>query len=115
MPKKPIQKKLIEWKAYRLKGSPAAFIGVVYAHDEKAALKAAVKEFKITPDPRALLRCSFLAVKKPRRRDHICPVGDREVVSLSSLCRSDIPTCRGHVWGRKQSRQAWGRRRLCCL
>jgi hypothetical protein len=49
--------------------------------------------------PRTLLRCSFLAVKKPRRRDHICPVGDREVVSLSGLWRSDIPTCRGHAYG----------------
>ena len=46
MPKKPIQKKVVEWKVYRLKGSPAAFIGVVYAPDEKAALK----EFAITPD-----------------------------------------------------------------
>ena len=48
MPKK--EKKLIEWKVYRLKGTPAAFIGVVYAPDEKAALKAVVKEFKIAPD-----------------------------------------------------------------
>ena len=48
MPKK--QKKLIEWKVYRLKGSPATFIGIVYAPDEKAALKAAVKEFKIQQD-----------------------------------------------------------------
>ena len=53
MPKK--SKKHIEWKVYRLKGSPAAFIGVVYAPDEKAALKAAVKEFKIAPD-RLLIR-----------------------------------------------------------
>ena len=43
-------KKLIEWKVYRLKGSPAAFIGVVYAPDEKAALKVAIREFAITPD-----------------------------------------------------------------
>jgi hypothetical protein len=50
MPKKSIQKKLIQWKVYRLKRSPAAFIGVVYAPDETAALKAAIKEFAITPD-----------------------------------------------------------------
>jgi hypothetical protein len=50
MPKKSIQKKRTQWKVYRLKGSPAAFIGVVYAPDEKAALKAAIKEFAITPD-----------------------------------------------------------------
>ena len=55
MPKKSIQKKLIQWKVYRLKGSPAAFVGIVYAPDEKAALKAAIKEFAITPD-RLLIR-----------------------------------------------------------
>jgi 1,2-phenylacetyl-CoA epoxidase PaaB subunit len=48
--KKPTQKKPTQWKVYRLKGSPAAFIGTVYAPDEKAALKAAIKEFEITPD-----------------------------------------------------------------
>ena len=49
MPKKSIQKKL-KWEVYRLKAWPAAFIGIVYAHDEKAALKAAIKEFEIAPD-----------------------------------------------------------------
>jgi hypothetical protein len=48
MPKKPIRKK--QWKVYGLKASPAAFIGVVYAPDEKAALKEAIREFKIAPD-----------------------------------------------------------------
>ena len=48
-PKKSIQKKL-KWEVYRLKAWPAAFIGIVYAHDEKAALKAsAIKEFEIAP------------------------------------------------------------------
>jgi 1,2-phenylacetyl-CoA epoxidase PaaB subunit len=55
MPKKSIQKKLIQWKVYRLKGSPAAFVGIVHAPDEKAALKAAVKEFAIMQD-RLLIR-----------------------------------------------------------
>ena len=50
MPKKPTRKKPTQWKVYRLKGTPAAFIGVVYAPDEKAALKAAIKEFAITLD-----------------------------------------------------------------
>jgi 1,2-phenylacetyl-CoA epoxidase PaaB subunit len=45
MPKKPIQ-----WEVYRLKGSPASFVGIVYAPDEKAALKAAIREFEITPE-----------------------------------------------------------------
>ena len=41
-------KKLPQWKVYRLKGSPAAFLGLVYAPDEKSALKAAIKELKIS-------------------------------------------------------------------
>jgi hypothetical protein len=49
-PKKSIRKKPIQWDVYRLKGSPAAFVGVVYAPDEKAALKAAIREFGITPE-----------------------------------------------------------------
>jgi hypothetical protein len=35
------------WKIYRLRGTPAAFIGSVNAPDEKAALMAAVEEFRI--------------------------------------------------------------------
>ena len=51
----------------------------------------------------------FTAVKKSRQRDTFALVGDREVVSLSSRCRSDSPTCRGaRMGGRKQSRQALG-------
>ena len=30
------------WKIYRLRGTPAAFIGAVVATDEKAAIKAAI-------------------------------------------------------------------------
>jgi hypothetical protein len=48
-PKKSIRKKPIQWDVYRLKGSPAAFLGVVYAPDEKAAPEAAITEFGITP------------------------------------------------------------------
>jgi len=44
------RKKPIQWDVYRLKGSPAAFVGVVYGPDEKAALKAAIREFEITPE-----------------------------------------------------------------
>ena len=35
------------WKIYRLRGTPAAFIGSVTATDEKAALMAAIEEFGI--------------------------------------------------------------------
>jgi hypothetical protein len=41
-------KKQIQWEIYRLKGSPAAFLGIVYAPDEKSAFRAAIEEFKIT-------------------------------------------------------------------
>lgn len=45
---RPMRKKEHLWGVYRLKGSPAAFVGSVYAPDEKAALKAAIKELQIT-------------------------------------------------------------------
>jgi hypothetical protein len=35
------------WKIYRLRGTPAAFIGAVVAADEKAAINAAIEEFGI--------------------------------------------------------------------
>ena len=50
MPKKSIQKKPIQWEVYRLKGSPAAFVGIVYAPDEKPAPKAAIRQFEITAE-----------------------------------------------------------------
>jgi hypothetical protein len=45
-------KKAIEhrWKIYRLKGTPAVFVGAVEATDERAAIQAAIKEFGIN-DP----------------------------------------------------------------
>jgi 1,2-phenylacetyl-CoA epoxidase PaaB subunit len=55
MAKKPTQKKLIQWEVYRLKGSPASVVGIVYAPDEKAALKAAIKEFRLLIRPAALV------------------------------------------------------------
>jgi hypothetical protein len=38
------------WEVYRVKGAAAAFMGRVYAADEKAAEREAVKALKIT-DP----------------------------------------------------------------
>jgi hypothetical protein len=35
------------WKVYRLRGTPAAFLGSVSATDEKAAIQAAIEEFGI--------------------------------------------------------------------
>jgi 1,2-phenylacetyl-CoA epoxidase PaaB subunit len=34
------------WEVRRLKASPAVFVGIVYAPDEKSARKAAIKQFK---------------------------------------------------------------------
>ncbi len=36
------------WEITRIKGSPAAFVGIVHAPDEDSAIKAAIAEFKIT-------------------------------------------------------------------
>ncbi len=44
MPKK---QKDFAWEVTRIKGNPAAFVGLVKASDEKAAIKAAIAEFKI--------------------------------------------------------------------
>jgi hypothetical protein len=44
----PMRKKLRQWEVYRLKGSPAAFMGLVYAPNEKSALKTAIKQLKIS-------------------------------------------------------------------
>jgi hypothetical protein len=40
------------WSIYRLRGTPAAFVGIVYAPDEKTAIERAVQEFKIDPAQR---------------------------------------------------------------
>jgi hypothetical protein len=40
----------------RLKASPAAFVGMVYAADRESAIKTAIKQFEIRPvDQRRLL------------------------------------------------------------
>ncbi len=36
-------------KSARLKGTPAAFVGRLYARDKAAALKAAIEQFDIRP------------------------------------------------------------------
>ena len=45
-----MRKKQRPWEVLRLKSSPAAFVGLVYAPDEKSALKTAIKELKIRPE-----------------------------------------------------------------
>jgi 1,2-phenylacetyl-CoA epoxidase PaaB subunit len=47
-----MRKKQLAWEVLRLKGSPAAFVGLVHAPDEKSALKVAIKELSIRPEDR---------------------------------------------------------------
>ena len=43
----PKRQKDFAWEVTRIKGNAAAFVGPVNAPDEKAAIKAAIAEFKI--------------------------------------------------------------------
>jgi hypothetical protein len=51
-PRKPKQTESTEysWSIYRLRGTPAAFIGIVDAPDEASAIKKAIEDYNIT-DP----------------------------------------------------------------
>jgi hypothetical protein len=49
-PRKSPLEKTYRWIIYRLRGTPAAYIGSVYAKNEVDAIKAAIEEFQIT-DP----------------------------------------------------------------
>ena len=53
--RKKVRTKKYQWEVLRLKASPAAFVGLVYAPDEKTALKTAIKELKIRPDDQGRL------------------------------------------------------------
>jgi hypothetical protein len=48
-PKKPAGREPPAWEVYRLKGSPAAFVGLVYADDEQSALAGAIEQHGIRP------------------------------------------------------------------
>jgi hypothetical protein len=48
-PKKPARREPPAWEVYRLKSSPAALLGVVYAEDEEGAIAVAIEEHKIRP------------------------------------------------------------------
>jgi 1,2-phenylacetyl-CoA epoxidase PaaB subunit len=47
--KNPRRREPPAWEVCRLKSSPAAFVGLVYAEDEEAALARAIEEHKIRP------------------------------------------------------------------
>jgi hypothetical protein len=51
----PADKPVHSWAIYRLSGTPAKLVGIVYAPDEKAAIEQAIKEFKILPQHRGRL------------------------------------------------------------
>jgi hypothetical protein len=46
-PRKSFPEKTHRFSIYRLRGTPAAFVGSVDAADEKGAVKAAIKQFRI--------------------------------------------------------------------
>jgi 1,2-phenylacetyl-CoA epoxidase PaaB subunit len=49
MSKKIVPKQeLYSWDIFRLRGTPAAFVGSVEAPDEQAAVKKAIDEYQIT-------------------------------------------------------------------
>lgn len=48
-PRRSGARRKIVWEVYRLKGSPAAYMGTVRAADENAALAAAIEWFEVPP------------------------------------------------------------------
>ena len=46
MAKRKTQQQL-QWEVLRIKGSPAAFVGIVYAPDEDSATAQAIGEFNV--------------------------------------------------------------------
>ena len=46
MSKKPVQE--YEWRITRIKSTPVAFVGRVFAPDAETAIKRAIEEFEIT-------------------------------------------------------------------
>jgi hypothetical protein len=45
--KKPARREAPAWDIYRLKGSPAAYIGRVTAKDQDEAVKAAIEQYAV--------------------------------------------------------------------
>jgi hypothetical protein len=40
----------ISWSIYRIRGTPAVLVGIVYAPDEKTAIQMAIEEYQIILD-----------------------------------------------------------------
>ena len=43
------------WNVYRLRGTPAQFVGIVDAPDERSAIEKAIEEFKVPANQRGRL------------------------------------------------------------
>jgi len=56
MAKRPTEQQSYSWNIYRLRGTPAQLIGIVYDQpDEEAAIKHAIEEFKVPENQRGRL------------------------------------------------------------
>jgi hypothetical protein len=53
MPKQPVEQTNTSWGIYLLSGIPPKFVGIVYDQpDAEAAIKQAIKQFKVRPGDR---------------------------------------------------------------
>jgi hypothetical protein len=53
MAKRPTEQRTYTWLVYRLRGTPAQLVGIVYDQpDEQAAIKQAIEEFKVPANQR---------------------------------------------------------------
>jgi hypothetical protein len=53
MAKRPTKQSNHSWSVYRLRGTPAQLIGIVYDQpDEQAAIQRAIEEFKVPANQR---------------------------------------------------------------
>jgi hypothetical protein len=43
-------RRVTTWQISRLRGTPAAFVGLIEAPDESGAIKAAIKQFDVRPE-----------------------------------------------------------------
>jgi hypothetical protein len=49
---RPTEQQTHSWSIYRLRGTPAQLIGIVYAPDEQSAIKKAIQEYEVPENQR---------------------------------------------------------------